>query len=100
MMKRISSAVISSNRIIPVPESLCEQRIHKIICVERNQVGLLLTDSDVTNGEPKFSGNRNDYAAFGRAIELRQHDSCDARGLGEYACLLQAILAGGCVHHQ
>ncbi len=39
-------------------------------------------------------------AAFGGAVELGEDDAGDAGGLGEEARLLQAVLAGGCVHDE
>jgi methionine synthase I (cobalamin-dependent) len=68
--------------------------------VELQQVGHLLAYADEADGQVEFLGDGHGDAALGRAVELGEHDAGDAGGLGELARLLEAVLAGGGVHHQ
>ena len=54
----------------------------------------------VDDGELELGGDGEDNAAFGGSVELGEDDAGDAGSLGEEARLLQAILAGGCVHDE
>ena len=79
---------------------LLEQRIDKLFRRELQQVGHFFADADEADGQVEFAGDGDGDAAFGGAVELGEHDAGDAGGLRELARLLQAVLAGGRVHHE
>ena len=60
----------------------------------------LFADADEADGQIHLLGDGDGDAALGGAVELGEDDAGDAGGLRKQPRLLQAVLAGGCVHHQ
>src|SRR6202044_3403466 len=76
---------------------LVEQGVDEGGGVEGDDVLELFADAGVADREAELVGDGDDDAAFGAAVELGEDDTGDVGGLGEEACLLQTVLAGGCV---
>src|SRR5580698_6146640 len=62
------------------PPSPLHQRIHKRVGVKDLDVVDLLADADVFDGDAHLLADGNDDAAFGRAVEFGQDDSCATHG--------------------
>ena len=80
--------------------SFFEERFDEFFGVEGQQVFDLFADADVADGQVQLARDGDHDAALGGAVELGEHDAGDAGGFGEFARLLQAVLAGGGVEHQ
>src|SRR5258707_87510 len=78
---------------------LVEEGINVGFGVEGNEVVNLFAGADEANRQAKLARNRDDDAAFRRAVELCQNNSGDADGGSKFARLGKAVLACGCVHH-
>ncbi len=68
--------------------------------LEGQQIVHFLANADVADGQVEFAGDRDDDAAFRRAIELGENDAGNAGAFGELAGLFEAVLAGGGVEHE
>src|SRR5713226_5101880 len=64
-----------------------EERIDECLRVEGHKILNLLARADEADGQAEFARDGHDDAALGRAVELREHDSGDAHGGGEFARL-------------
>lgn len=56
-----------------------EQRLHKFPGIKRQQIARFFPYADKPDRQSQFTRNRHHHAAFGCAIELGQHDSCNSR---------------------
>src|ERR1019366_4915592 len=78
----------------------CEERLHKIICGEFDEIVHLLSDSDKTYWDLQILRDRCDNAAFRGSVQLCQDESSNARRLGELPSLRQPVLSSGCIEHE
>src|SRR6185369_1627903 len=76
---------------------LLEQRIHVRRGIERDQVIRPLPHPDELHRDVELAHDREDHAAFGRAVEFGHHHAGDFRGVEEGGGLADAVLTGGAV---
>src|SRR5712692_43528 len=77
-----------------------EEGISVGIGVEGNHVVDLLAGAHEADGQAQLARDRDNDAALGRAIELREDDSGDANSRSEFAGLSKPVLPGGGVENQ
>src|SRR3569833_2367017 len=80
--------------------SLTQEGIYERFGRELQQVAHFFAYAYEADGEVEFAGDGYGDAAFCGAVELGEDDAGGARGLGELARLLEAVLAGGGVHDE
>src|SRR5262245_37689867 len=75
--------------------TVCGQLGGEVLGVEGGEVLGRLAHADQLHRHAEVGLDREDDAALGRAVQLRQHDAGHVDGVGELARLRQAVLAGG-----
>ena len=80
--------------------SLTDQGIDEGFGGEFEEVVHLFAYAYEADRQVQLAGDGDGDAAFGGAVELGEDDAGDAGGLREEASLLQAVLAGGGIHHE
>ena len=80
--------------------SFAKERLGEVLGVEGAQVLDALADADPLDRHGELALDADDDAALGRAVELRQHDACDRRSLGEELGLADGVLPRRRVEHE
>src|SRR6188472_556323 len=75
--------------------ALRDERARVVVRVERMEVVDSLPHADELHRDAQLVGDRDGDAALRRAVELRQRDARNLRGLGEEPRLLEPVLPGG-----
>src|SRR5271163_1613402 len=86
-----ASRVASDSQKLFSRSGLIEERVGISLRVEGDEIVHLLAGADEADGEIELARDGHDDAAFGRAVELGEHDAGDARVAPEFARLIQAV---------
>src|SRR6185436_21171235 len=68
-----------------------KQRRRKLLRVERLQIVRLFADADEFDWQPELLLNRDDHAAFARAVELGDDEAREFYRLVEFTRLIQGV---------
>src|SRR6266516_5454133 len=84
------------------PKSSCfpKQRRRELLRVERLQIIRLFADADEFDRQAELVLNRDDHAAFARAVEFGDDEPRELHRFVKFTRLVQGVHAGGAVEHQ
>src|SRR5580765_7039024 len=77
-----------------------EQRLGKLLWVERLKVFRLFAQANKFDRQTKLLLNRDDHTALAGSIQLRHNQAREGNRFVEFACLVQCVHSSSRVQHQ